>query len=176
MELLTRKPNRLKNYDYSLEGYYYITICSKDRENIFGDYVKDDVVAVLASAHDHIKLSIVGQIINTQLQDIQNQFENVELDEYIIMPNHLHGIIIIKKRVEASAPPTISQIIRSLKSKCTNEYLQYINEKNLNISGKIWQRSFYDHIIRDEKSLNKIRNYIINNPANWLEDEENINK
>ena len=90
------------------------------------------------------------------------------------MSNHIHGILIIQNRAEASAAPTISQIIRSFKSRATMEYLQYIKRNNLDVSGKIWQRSFYDHIIRDDESLNKIREYIINNPLTWDEDENNL--
>ena len=82
------------------------------------------------------------------------------------MPNHIHGILIINNRAEASAAPTISEIIRSFKSKSSLEYVKYINDNNLNVSGKIWQRSFHDHIIRNEKSLNAIRNYIAINPEN----------
>ena len=90
------------------------------------------------------------------------------------MPNHIHGILIVDKREGASPSPTISNIIGSFKSKCSLEYLKYIKRNNLNISGQIWQRSFYDHIIRNEKSLNKIREYISNNPENWEQDIERI--
>ena len=90
------------------------------------------------------------------------------------MPNHLHGILIINNRAEASAAPTIPEIIRSFKSKSTLEYVKYINDNNLNASGKIWQRSFYDHIIRNEKSLHAIRKYIAINPENWENDIDNL--
>mgnify|MGYP000924348807 FL=1 len=101
-------------------------------------------------------------------------YENIILDDYIIMPNHIHGIIIVNKRAEASAAPTISQIIRSFKSRSTLEYIRYIKENNLNVSGKIWQRSFYDQIIRNNRSLNAIKEYIQNNPINWENDIENL--
>ncbi|MFH1459143.1 MAG: transposase [Candidatus Omnitrophota bacterium] len=91
------------------------------------------------------------------------------------MPNHIHGILIINKlREEASPSPTISDIICYFKSKCTNEYLNHINQNDLNISGKIWQRSFYDHVIRNKRSLNAIRNYIATNPENWENDIDNL--
>ncbi|MBU0683642.1 MAG: transposase [Candidatus Omnitrophica bacterium] len=90
------------------------------------------------------------------------------------MPNHLHGIIVINKRAEASGAPTVSQIIRSFKSKSTMEYLKYIKQNNLDISGKIWQRSFYEHVIRSERSLSAIREYIFNNPVNWEQDIDNL--
>ncbi len=96
------------------------------------------------------------------------------MDHYVIMPNHIHGIIVINKRAQASSAPTVSQIIRSFKSKSTMEYAKYLNLNNLNISGKIWQRSFYDHIVRNERSLNAIREYISHNPVNWERDIDNL--
>ena len=161
----------MKEYDYSTAGYYYVTICTRNRENTFGKY-ENVVGALLACAR--IELSIIGKIIDKQWNDIKNQYDNVELDQYIIMPNHIHGILIINKREGASPSPTISQIIRSFKSKSALEYVKYINDNNLNISGKIWQRSFYDHVIRNKQSLNAIREYISNNPLKWDDDENNI--
>lgn len=149
-----RKNRRLKSYDYSSNGYYFITVCSKERQNIFG--------------------KCVGAPLACALTNIRNQFENVDIDEFVIMPNHIHGILIIDNRAEASAAPTISQIIRSFKSKSTMEYLKYINNNNLKNSGKIWQRSFYDHIIRNDESLNKIREYIVFNPSAWDKDDNNL--
>ena len=109
-KLLTRKNNRLKNYDYSEIGAYFITIGSKNKENIFGEYNRC-VREGLASSRNNIQLSIIGQIINNQWKDIKKQYGNIELDEYIVMPNHLHGILIINninynKREGASPSPT----------------------------------------------------------------------
>ncbi|MDP8212340.1 MAG: transposase [Candidatus Zapsychrus exili] len=162
-----RQSIRLKHYDYSAEGCYFITICTKNGKNMFGKIVG----AGLASAQNNIKLSIIGKIVNEQWNNIINYQKNIELDQHIIMPNHIHGIIIINKRAEASPAPTLSKMICSFKSKCTNEYMFHIKQNNLNVSCKLWQRSFYDHIIRNEESLHKIREYIINNPVNWDKDE-----
>ena len=174
-KLLTRKNNRLKNYDYSTNGYYCVTICSKDRKNIFGKY-KNIVGTGLAPVRykNNTKLSEIGKIIDKHWIDIPNQYDNIELDEYIIMPNHIHGILIIDKREGASPSPTISNIIGSFKSKCSLEYLNYITQNNLNTSGQIWQRSFYDHVIRNERSLDAVREYISNNPENWEHDIDNL--
>jgi REP element-mobilizing transposase RayT len=175
----TRKPVRLQGYDYSREGVYFVTICSKDRECIFGHPgVGAPLACVLTLGIDartiEIELTQIGQIIEKKWNDIPNQFKTVDIDEFVIMPNHIHGILIINKRAEASAAPTLSLIIRSFKSKCTMEYLRHINENNLNASAKIWQRSFHDHIIRNDESLEKIRNYIRNNPSTWNEDKNNL--
>jgi len=165
-----RKPLRLKNWDYSSKGYYFVTICSNDRENIFGSFVG----TLLACARDSIKLSNLGKIIQSNWLNIPENYKNIELDAFVIMPNHLHGILIISNRAQASSAPTISRIIRSFKSKVANQYLKLIYENNLNASGKIWQRSFHDHIIRNERSLYSIREYIEGNPENWEHDIENL--
>ena len=183
--LITRKQIRLKGCNYLDSGYYFITICSKNRENIFGN----PVGAGLASAriknptHDNnssqnnMLLSPLGRIIDNQWKDIPNQYDNIELDHYVIMPNHIHGILVIHNqinRADARPAPTIPDIICSFKSKCAVEYLKYIRQNNLNISAKIWQRSFYDHVVRNERSLNAIRKYIANNPENWENDIDNL--
>ena len=137
----SRKQTRLKGYDYSLDGYYFVTVCSKDRKNIFGEII-NVVGAGLASARYKIKLSKLGQIIDIQWQNIKKQYGNIELDQYIVMPNHIHGIVIVDNsvslRADARPAPTVSDIVCSFKSKCSVEYLKYIKQNNLNISGKIW--------------------------------------
>ncbi len=154
-------------------GWYFVTVCSNNKENIFGEY-KNSVGEGLASSLYDITLSNIGEIINKQWNNVKNQYDNIESDQYIIMPNHIHGILIIDKREDARPSPTISDIMCAFKSKCTVEYIKYIEQNNLNISGKIWQRSFHDRIIRNDKSLDEIQKYIINNPANWDTDENNI--
>ena len=181
-----RKLNRLFNYNYSDEGIYFVTICSKDRKNIFSKIDKKTVGTALAAVRNsvrnpvgnsiYIKLTGLGKIINNHWCDIPNQFNNINVDEFIVMPNHIHGIIIVDKWTGASPVPTLSKIIGSFKSKSSVEYLKFIKQNNLNISGQIWQRSYHDHIIRNEKSLQEIREYIINNPLNWETDKNNINK
>ena len=174
-KIITRKTNiRLKDYSYFENGYYFVTICSKNRENIFGEIHKKFVGTGLAPVRNKIKVSKLGQIINNQWNDIPNKYEDIELDKYIIMPNHLHGILILNKRTGASPVPTISKIIGVFKSKASLEYLRFIKNRNLNFSGKIWQRSFYDHIIRNERSLDALREYISNNPVNWEQDIEKL--
>lgn len=176
-ELVARKNIRLRNYDYSDDGYYFVTICSGNRENIFID---NTVGAALVSARNHIcnrkdtKLSRIGQIIDNQWNNIPSQYPHVQLDQYVIMPNHLHGILAINKRAQTSSAPTISQIIRSFKSKSTMAYLNYLKQNDVKFPAKIWQRSFYDHVIRNERSLQAIREYIAHNPEKWEQDIENI--
>jgi len=115
MTVRQRKPIRVKNYDYSRNGVYYITICSVDRKEIFGE-LKNNVGAGLASARKNIELSKIGEIVNNQWNDIPNKYSHVKLDKYIIMPNHIHGILVIDnngidKREDERPSPTISDII-----------------------------------------------------------------
>ena len=165
---------RLKNWDYGSNGYYFVTICVKNRECIFGNVDDDKMI-----------LSKIGKIAEKFLLEIPTHFPFVKLDEFIIMPNHVHGIIIIDNRRDVACnvsarsnnkimsiispkQGSLSSVIRSYKSICTKT----INKTQNNINFQ-WQLRFCDHIIRDEKSLNNIRNYIINNPLNWDKDEEN---
>ena len=125
--LVTRKRIRLPHYDYSSEGSYFVTVCSKKRQNIFGEiqHIKP-VGAGLAPARTGLApvrttpvrtaLSIIGQIADHHWKNIPNAYVNVKFDEYVIMPNHIHGIIIINGRDGASPSPTLGQIIGSFKS------------------------------------------------------------
>ena len=160
----SRKSNRLKGYDYSLCGYYYVTICTQNREEAFG-IVENNLMI----------MNQYGEIVNNAWLEITEHFQNVKLDEFIIMPNHIHGIIIINNPVGTGHALSfinrnndLSVIIGSFKSAVTKQ----INQLN-NGSFK-WQRSFYDHVVRMDNSLNKIRKYIRNNHLKWGDDENNL--
>lgn len=167
-KLPKRKNIRLKGYDYSQAGYYFITICSKDRKKCFGDISDGRGGALL---HPIVELSKIGAILLEQWYELKNRYPIIGLDQFIIMPNHIHGIIIIDNELAEQSPaPTIGNIICAYKS-ITTKLSNRIN----NSPGRIiWQRNYYDHIIRDERELMKIRQYIINNPAKWQEDRDFI--
>ena len=172
-ESYTRRNNRLPGYNYSNNGVYYITICANNRKSIFGE-IKNVKCVGGGLAPPRIELSIIGKIINNQWNNIPNQYENIHIDEYVIMPNHFHGIII---RDGTSPSPTyLGRIIGSFKSQCAVDYLKYIRKNNLNLSARIWQRNYYDHIVRNGKTLHNIRQYIKDNPATWDNDVENPNR
>jgi len=174
-----RRSIRLKGYDYSQVGMYFITICAKDRHNLFGEIKNEEMI-----------LNELGKYVNEFWCRITEHFVNIDLDEYIVMPNHLHGIIFINDCWGAvSAPiitvsdislsskggetpplqPTLGQIIGYYKYQSTKQ----LNEMNKTVGKSVWQRNYYEHIIRNEQSLDKIRNYICNNPGNWQTDIEN---
>ena len=164
MVIKHRKQIRFRKYDYSSNGYYFMTICTQNRKCLFGNIINNKMV-----------LNEFGKIINDVFLTIPKHFDNVELDEFVIMPNHIHGIVIIVGA--GSSRPILGQIIG---------YFKYISTKNINdLSGsenptptikikKIFQRNYYEHIIRNEYELNRIRKYIQNNPMNWEEDINNL--
>ncbi len=174
MNKRNRKPNRLQNYDYSQAGYYFVTICTQNRANFLGKIEKAQM-----------KLSHIGQIVTDCWQAIPKHFHDTALDEFIAMPNHIHGIIVIKSNdllrndndnvghndryaLRARNMQLLPKVISQYKSSVTR-----IVHKQLIECPFRWQRSFYDHVIRDEKSLNTIRTYIQNNPLNWELDKDN---
>lgn len=177
-----RKSNRLQHYDYSRAGYYFVTICTQNRQCLFGEIVEG-----------HMILNEVGKIIVRWWEETKNKFPNIELDEFVIMPNHLHGIITIvgadlrvcpdskgqgttNKRIkqgEHTGSP-LQKIIQWFKTMTTNEYIQGVKSGICPpFKNHLWQRSFYDHVIRDEQSLHDVREYIQHNPLNWELDENN---
>jgi Transposase and inactivated derivatives len=121
-----------------------------------------------------MQLNKIGKITELYWNEIMNYFPNVELDEYVIMPNHLHGIIILNEqcRGEVTSPlqkPTLGKVVAYFKYQST----KLINEINVAPGNRFWQRSYYEHIVRSDKELNNIREYIVNNPMQWNADEEN---
>ena len=158
-----RKSNRLKGYDYSQNGYYFVTICTKNYKHFFGKIKNTKMI-----------LNEFGEIVKKCWLALPNHYKNCVLDEFIIMPNHLHGIIAIEninprdnvgnglKPFPTGKTYGLSEIIRGFKTFSSKDI-------NLKFGKKIfqWQKSFYDHIIRNEKSLFDIRKYIQNNPLKW---------
>lgn len=140
-----RKNTRLNHYDYTKEGGYFITICIKNRKELLGK-IKGD----------KINLTKEGIIVQKYIKKINEIYQNVIVDEYIIMPNHIHLIIIIKNNNQI----TLTRIIKQFKMKVSKE-----------IENSIWQKLFYEHIIRDNKEYYKIKEYIRNNVINWKKDK-----
>ena len=162
-----RKDIRLKSYDYSQRGAYFITICIKDRHNLLWEPVGATCGRPLISGNqDNLPLSEIGKIVGLEINKIESYYNNVLIDKYVIMPNHLHIIIILNNtenvHTENGRPqvaPTISRIVQQFKGSISKQ-----------IGFSIWQKSFHDHIIRDEKEYFKIWEYIGENPLNWQKD------
>lgn len=169
MVIRHRKTNRLKKYDYSSSGWYFVTICTQNRECLFGNIINNKMV-----------INKFGGIVKRCWLEIPKHFNNVELDEFQIMPNHVHGIVIIVGA--GSSRPILGQIIGYFKyqsTKYVNGFMKGSGNPTPTIKQtkikQIFQRSFYDHIIRNEYSLLRIRQYIRDNPRNWENDRNNIN-
>lgn len=144
-KLPTRKRLRIIEYDYSKEGMYFITICIKNRLELLGE-IKNI---------NYMELTQEGIIVKESIKQIEKRYINVEIDEYVIMPNHIHMIVAVKNKTKV----TISRMIK--------QYKGYVSNK---VVYAIWQKSFYEHIIRNEKEYIKIKDYIKNNIRNWKED------
>ena len=172
MELQTRKPNRLKNYDYSQNGAYFITICTKDRKEILSQVIVGEGLAppVKGLAPPVLKLLPFGECIKEQINNLEIRYENVKIDNYVIMPNHIHILMRIENQTGGASPsPTVSDIICAFKSLSTLEC------KKLLPIDILFQRSYHDHIIRDDIDYQNICQYIDENPIKWAEDKYNTN-
>lgn len=195
-----RRSIRLKNYDYSTIGAYYITMVAQHRECLFGEIANNEII-----------LNDAGKMIDKWWYKLQEKFPGVELDKYVIMPNHFHGIIIIvnngdnvraiprnrpdeNENVQQTGENTtqtgentvsplripnkydgLGRYISWFKRMTTNEYIRNVKQNDWKpFDKKLWQRNYYEHIIRDESELNRKRDYIISNPINWKTDENYI--
>ena len=155
-DLPVRKPNRLRDYDYSQNGAYFVTICSKDRKELFGT-IDPNVGADIIRP----QLSSIGVVVETAIQNISHKYNKVSVDCYVIMPNHVHMILFITDNGRIISAPTDTL------SKTIGYFKQYVSR----IAGfSLWQKSFYDHIIRNDTDYKDIVGYIESNPAKWEED------
>ena len=153
-----RKSVRLSGYDYSSDGLYFVTVCTEKRACILSQVVGCGVLDA-----PRIVLTDLGQKIENQINKMNGLYNDISVKKYVVMPNHLHLIIEICGGTSGTPCPTNSSL-----SKFIGTFKRFVNSE----AGKnIWQKSFYDHIIRDDEDLFNKGKYIENNPANWLEDE-----
>jgi putative transposase len=165
-----RRSLRIRGYDYSQGGVYFVTICTRDREYLFGEVVDGEM-----------QLNNVGQMARGVWEELPERFSSVRLDAFIVMPNHVHGIIVVGAQFIApqvvpldrfrkgaiNRAPTLGEIVRTYKTVSTREIRRIVNP------GFAWQRNYYEHVVREEESLNRIRQYVADNPARWAFDSEN---
>ncbi|MEK6576179.1 MAG: transposase [Nitrospirota bacterium] len=183
-EIHHRRSIRFKDYDYSQAGVYFITICVLNRACFFGEIVDGNM-----------KLSDAGEMIQTVWNEIPKHYKHIEIDIFQIMPNHFHGIVFIvgagpcacpnqnithniniNGQPQGVAPTVLSlpDVVHRFKTMTTKRYINGVKKNNWTpFNGKLWQRNYYDHVIRNEEELQRIREYIINNPLQWAEDENN---
>ncbi len=192
---------RLQGYDYGQNGAYFITICTKNRGHYFGEIIDSVDTQHFASQKTHdnlqqhtqndvsLQATPIGAVANEYWQQIPEHFTFVILDEFVVMPNHVHGIIIISKLTDYDALGSKTQNVASLQEIV---YTNKFGPQSGNISSVIrgykaavksfattnkiefaWQPRFYDRIIRDEDEMKRIRKYIVENPYNWFRDRNN---
>jgi len=162
---------RLQGYDYAQEGAYFVTVCTRGKECVFGGVVDGEM-----------QLSEIGKVIEECWRAIPRHFPNVTSDVFVVMPNHVHGILMITgtgRGTACRAPTTerfshpvansLPTVIRSFKSVVTRRVGKLHNALGISL----WQRNYYEHIIRSEESLEEIRRYIAENPFRWANDREN---
>ena len=154
-----RKSIRLRDYDYSQAGAYFVSICAYHHKCIFGEVEQRAVL-----------LNDLGGIVAECWDALPERFEDVELDMSVVMPTHFHGVILIGCNDKPpQSPPNLGELIRVFKSTSTvraNQLMEYPGRS-------LWQRNYYEHVIRGESELTCIRQYIVNNPIQWETDNEN---
>ena len=170
-----RRSIRLKEYDYGQAGAYFVTLCTHHRECLFGEVVEGNVV-----------LNEMGEIVEKEWRISANLRREIELDEFVVMPNHIHGIIAIRDHHPVGAtgrsplhskhrtlsPKSLGSFVAGFKSSVTKR----INQLHGTPGHPVWQRNYYEHVVRNEIDLQEIREYIENNPVKWLEDENHPSK
>ncbi len=168
-----RQSIRLPAHDYADPGAYFVTICTNDRRYLFGEVVADKM-----------RLNAAGLMVARWWREVLHKFPLIQLDAYIVMPNHPHGIVVITSDVGAAlrgrpghphrGAPTLGDIVDWFKTMTTSEYIRHVKSDNWPaFPGKVWQRNYYERVIRDEEELGRIREYVLRNPAQWALDREN---
>lgn len=155
-DLPKRKQIRLENYDYSQSGYYFVTVCTFERQHLFGE---------IAGATLRRRPNNPDKMVANRLLELENKFCDVKICEYVIMPDHVH-FILAKTDNNTGAP--LRDIVGWFKTMTTNEYIANVkNGKYLPFDKKIWQRGYYEHIIRNETDYLEKAEYILSNPLRW---------
>ena len=183
-----RQSIRYKKHDYSSEGSYFVTICARERATIFGNIVSEKMDE-----------NLLGNIVKEEWENITVRFPFVALDTFQVMPNHFHGILHINPillettiaanndSIESTQIPAfrlwekhtiLGNVLGSFKSLVFHRYYNYLKDSNLLVSeiASVWQRNYWERIIRDNVELQKIRNYIASNPSKWAEDSDNLER
>ncbi len=162
-----RRSFRLRGYDYAQAGAYFVTIVTQGRQCLFGEVVESEM-----------RLNEYGRVVVECWNGLPGHYPHVGLDAFVVMPNHVHGVLELTRNVGAGLRPaptsakwrhSLSEIVRAFKAFSSRR----INELRNMPGAPVWQRNYYEHIIRNEDDLYDIRQYIIYNPAKWAEDGEN---
>ncbi len=165
-----KKQLRMPGYDYKTPGYYFITLCVHNRTCLFGEVLNHE-----------IHLNAAGNMIKRIWDEIPCKYTNWSVDSLVVMPNHIHAVVVLSPSPLINAPSlddntvlSLSELMRSIKTYTMTCYSNGVrNDGWLKYEQHLWQRSYYEHMVRNDKSLEKIREYIMNNPAQWELDDYN---
>jgi putative transposase len=163
-EFHRRRSIRLKGYDYSRAGAYFLTICCQNRACLLGEIVDGEM-----------RLNASGRMVWHWVKELARKFPDIEHDEFVCMPNHVHAILIhVGADLRVRPGTNLRKAVQWFKTMTTNGYIQGVRQSGWPaFSGRLWQRNYFERVIRDETELGRIRAYIAANPANWKEDAEN---
>ena len=156
-----RRPLRLRGYDYAQAGAYFVTVCVQDRVSLFGD-----------AADGEMRLNVLGSMVDAAWRALPQHYPHVHLDRFVVMPNHFHGIVVLRPvedcggGSQAGKRHGLPEIVRAFKTFSARR----INEVRGTQGVPIWQRSYYEHVIRDEADYQRIAEYVAENPRRWSED------
>ncbi len=158
-----RRSIRLQGYDYSAAGAYFVTLCTQNGECLFGDIIADEMM-----------LNVAGRIVVDEWLKTAEIYNTIELDEWVVMPNHFHGIVVFTDTVRAIRESPLQQRRNMRLPKLIGRFkmltAKQINAMRHTSGTKLWQRNYWEHIIRNESEFNRIQEYIHNNPAQWKND------
>jgi len=175
-EIHHRRSIQLKGFDYSAPGAYFVTVCTQNRECVFGKILNAEMI-----------LNDAGRMIERWWEKLNDKFTGVETNAYVVMPNHFHGIVLIhnnnvgadtwvcpepKPGAHTGAP--LHTVIQWFKTMTTNNYIRGIKQRRWPpFEKRLWHRNYYERVIRNDSEMHSVREYIAGDPARWLEDEEN---
>jgi REP element-mobilizing transposase RayT len=147
---------RLPTFDYRASGPYFVTICTHTRACLFGSVMDGSM-----------RLNRLGDIVRACWAELPAHNRGLHLDEFVVMPNHVHGLVLLNQ--DDGAMHALPQVINGFKTAAARR----INEVRGTVGAPVWQRSYYERIVRNERALERIRRYVVSNPAMWETDDEN---
>lgn len=167
--MFNRKNLRIPGYNYKSNGYYFVTCCTENRLPLFGDII-----------NGKMNLNEAGDMVHMKITNTSRYYPDVHIDTFVVMPDHIHMVIVLDGpgRTRRSAPTDVGipDVVKTIKTYATLRYIQEVRNNNWQpFFKRLWQRGYHEHIIRNENDLNRVREYIINNPITWHTNKYNLN-
>jgi REP-associated tyrosine transposase len=159
--MFNRKALHIQGYNYKSNGYYFVTFCTENRLSLFGD-IKNGIM----------HLNDAGRMVQAKIANTPHYYPDVSMDIFVVMPDHVHAVVVLdgEGRTQRSVPTDVglSEVVKNIKTYTTTRYIQGVREHHWQpFNTRLWQRRYYERIIRNSNDLNTVREYIINNPMTW---------